>query len=212
MTLGPALGQGLSLRSEPWVIASHNSGKLREFAALLEPLGVRILEQPDLGIDEADEPYATFLENALTKARHASRAARLPALADDSGLCVDALGGAPGVHSARYAGLPKSDERNNLRLVRELQGQPARQAHYYCVLVWLAHAQDPEPIVAEGRWDGVIVDTARGAGGFGYDAHFYLPDWTCSAAQLTSEQKNRVSHRAQAWAQLLTRLRQLGRC
>jgi len=199
---------GSQERPDSWVIASHNAGKLREFAGLLAPLGVRVLEQAELGVDEADEPYATFLENALTKARHASRIARLPALADDSGLCVDALRGEPGVRSARYAGLPKSDERNNSRLVHELQGNAMRQAHYYCVLVWLGHAEDPEPVVAEGRWDGLIVDTPRGTGGFGYDAHFYLPDWGCTAAQLTPQQKNNVSHRSQALAHLVARLRQ----
>jgi XTP/dITP diphosphohydrolase len=207
MTSRDVSRHGWQERPDSWVIASHNAGKLREFAALLAPLGVRVLEQAELGVDEADEPYATFLENALTKARHASRIARLPALADDSGLCVDALRGEPGVRSARYAGLPKSDERNNSRLVHELQGNAMRQAHYYCVLVWLAHAEDPEPVVAEGRWDGVIVDTPRGTGGFGYDAHFYLPDWGCTAAQLTPQQKNNVSHRSQALAHLVARLR-----
>ncbi len=144
------------------VIASSNEGKLREFRRLLEPLGIEVIAQAALGIADADEPHATFVENALAKARHASAAAALPALADDSGLCVRALGGAPGVQSARYAGEPKSDARNNAMLIAALQGVPDRRAHYACVLVLVRHAGDPEPIVADGAWHGKIVDTPRG--------------------------------------------------
>ena len=144
------------------VLASSNAGKLREFQRLLSPLGIDVIAQADLDIPDADEPHATFVENALAKARHASRLARLPALADDSGVCVDALDGAPGVQSARYAGEPKSDARNNAKLIAALAGVADRRAHYYCVLALMRHADDPEPILAEGRWHGTIVDAPRG--------------------------------------------------
>ncbi|MDR1709829.1 MAG: non-canonical purine NTP pyrophosphatase, partial [Candidatus Accumulibacter sp.] len=157
------------------VVASNNPGKLREFSALLAPLGWEVVSQRALGVDECDEPYCTFAENALAKARHASAATGLPALADDSGLCVAALGGAPGVHSARYAGEPKSDERNNARLVADLAGQTDRRAHYVCALVFLRRADDPQPLIAEGEWHGEIIDAPRGEGGFGYDPYFLLP-------------------------------------
>ena len=157
---------------ERLVVASSNEGKLREFRRLLAPLAIEVVAQGELGIDDADEPHATFVENALAKARHASAQAKLPALADDSGICVDALGGAPGVHSARYAGEPRSDARNNRKLVAALAGARDRGAHYACVLVLLRDPLDPEPVIAEGRWYGTIVDRARGAGGFGYDPHF----------------------------------------
>jgi XTP/dITP diphosphohydrolase len=145
------------------VLASSNEGKLREFRRLLEPLGIEVVAQAALGIPDADEPHATFVENALAKARHASLHARLPALADDSGLCVRALGGAPGVQSARYAGEPKSDARNNAKLIAALSGVADRDAHYACVLVLVRHAGDPEPIVADGAWHGRIVDAPRGS-------------------------------------------------
>src|SRR2546423_87754 len=151
------------------VLASNNAGKLREFTRLLEPLGIEVVPQAQLGIPEAEEPHITFVENALAKARHASAHARLPALADDSGVCVDALGGEPGVQSARYAGEPKSDARNNAVLIERLAGVADRRAHYYCVLVLVRHAADPEPVIAEGAWHGRIVDAPRGTGGFGYD-------------------------------------------
>src|SRR5687768_3597758 len=154
------------------VLASNNAGKVREFRRLLEPLGIELIAQSDLGIPDADEPHGTFVENALAKARHASAHARLPALADDSGVCVPALGGAPGVLSARYAGEPKSDARNNVRLIEELRNIEDRRAHYACVLVLVRHADDPQPIIAEGSWHGRIVDDPRGSGGFGYDPHF----------------------------------------
>lgn len=195
------------------VLASGNAGKLREFGAMLAPLGFDIVRQGDLGIPDAEEPHVTFVENALAKARHASRLAGLPALADDSGICVDFLGGAPGVYSARYAqmaGLEKSDEANNAYLVSQLAGQTHRSAFYYCVLVLVRHAEDPCPIIAEGRWHGEVAEQARGEGGFGYDAHFLLPSLGVTAAQLSAEEKNRISHRAQALRVLCDRLQESG--
>jgi XTP/dITP diphosphohydrolase len=188
------------------VVASGNPGKLREFRRLLEPLGIDALSQADLGIAEADEPHSTFVENALAKARHASAAAKLPALADDSGICVDALGGAPGVQSARYAGEPRSDARNNAHLIAALAGVPDRRAHYYCVLVLLRHADDPQPLIAEGVWHGSIVDTPRGDGGFGYDPHFQDNATGLTGAELPLEHKNLLSHRGKAMRELLARL------
>src|SRR4051812_36096447 len=161
------------------VVASGNPGKLREFRQMLEPLGFEIVPQSDLGIPEAAEPHATFVENALAKARHASRLAGMPAFADDSGICAAALGGEPGVHSARYAAggaenRDAQDERNNRKLLAELAGKSDRRAHYYCVIVMVRHADDPEPQIAEGRWHGEVIAEARGTNGFGYDPYFYL--------------------------------------
>lgn len=189
------------------VVASNNAGKLREIGQILAPLAIELLPQSALGVTEAEEPHATFVENALAKARHAARATGLPALADDSGLCVAALGGAPGVHSARFAGEPKDDQRNNERLVAMLAGQADRAAWYACVMVLLRHADDPEPIVAQGRWHGSIVAAPRGDGGFGYDPHFFLPEHGCTAAELPAERKNGISHRAQALRALFEQLR-----
>ena len=189
------------------VIASGNPGKLREFGQMLAPLGIAIIPQSQLGVPERDEPHATFVENALAKARHASLHAKLPALADDSGICVPALNGAPGVISARYAGEPRSDARNNALLVAQLRGVTDRSAHYYCVLALVRSPQDPEPLLAEGVWRGRIVDVPRGSGGFGYDPHFYLPESDCTAAELPAEKKNAISHRGRALAALLPRLR-----
>lgn len=188
------------------VVASNNPGKLREFGALLAPLGWETIAQKELGVGECEEPYRTFVENALAKARHASASTGLAALADDSGLCVRALGGAPGVHSARYAGEPKSDERNNARLVAALAGQRDRRAHYVCVLVFVRHADDPQPIISEGEWHGEIIDTPRGTGGFGYDPYFLLPQSNKTAAELDAAEKNRQSHRGLALARLVERL------
>jgi XTP/dITP diphosphohydrolase len=188
------------------VLASNNAGKLREFTALLAPLGVTVLAQQSLNVPECPEPHCTFLENALEKARHASRVTGLPALADDSGLCVEALSGQPGVLSARFAGEPRSDLRNNHLLIERLRGESNRRAWYTCVLVLVRHAEDPQPLVAEGVWYGEIQDEASGEGGFGYDPHFRLAEYACSAAELPAEEKNRISHRGQAMAQLLTRL------
>jgi XTP/dITP diphosphohydrolase len=188
------------------VLASNNAGKLREFKRLLSPLGIDVIAQSELAIPEADEPFATFVENALAKARHASRAARLPALADDSGVCVEALGGAPGVMSARYAGEPKSDARNNAKLIADLAGVADRRAHYYCMLVMVRHGEDPEPILAEGRWDGTIIEQPRGTGGFGYDAYFQDVETGHTGAELPLEVKNERSHRGKAMRALIARL------
>ncbi|MCG9051588.1 RdgB/HAM1 family non-canonical purine NTP pyrophosphatase [Laribacter hongkongensis] len=192
------------------VLASNNAGKLREFSALLAPLGVdEVLPQRALNVPEAEEPYGTFLENALTKARHASRLTGLPALADDSGLCVDTLGGAPGVLSARFAGEPKSDARNNAYLLERLAGNTRRRGHYYCVLVLVRAEDDPQPIVADAMWPGEILTAPRGDGGFGYDPLFWLPDHQCSVAELDPATKNRDSHRGQALRQLVSKLEAL---
>jgi len=189
------------------VLASGNEGKLREFRRLLAPLGIDVVAQGELGIPEADEPHVTFVENALAKARHASAWAKLPALADDSGICVAALGGAPGVQSARYAGEPKSDARNNEKLIAALAGVADRRAHYRCVLVLVRHADDPEPIIAEGIWSGTVVDVPRGSGGFGYDPYFLDGTTGRTAAELPLETKNELSHRGKAMRALLAALR-----
>jgi XTP/dITP diphosphohydrolase len=191
---------------ERLVLASGNDGKLREFRRLLAPYRIDVLAQPELGIPEADEPHETFVENALAKARHASLHARLPALADDSGICVTALGGAPGVQSARYAGDPRSDARNNAKLVAALAGVADRRAHYACVLVLVASADDPEPVIAEGRWHGLVVDAPRGTGGFGYDPHFEDAASGLTGAELPLERKNALSHRGKAMRELLAKL------
>ncbi len=198
------------------VIASSNPGKLREFQHMLAPLGIEIVPQSQLGIPEADEPHATFVENALAKARHASRLSGMPAFADDSGICAAALGGEPGVHSARFAGEsaagPHSgrgdqDRRNNEKLIALLRDQVDRRAHFYCVIVLTRHAEDPEPLIAEGRWHGELIETPRGSNGFGYDPHFYLPELGRTAAELTPEEKNPLSHRGKAFAALVAQLR-----
>jgi len=190
------------------VLASSNPGKLQEFEALLAPLGMEIVPQSSLRVAEADEPHGTFVENALAKARHASRRTKLPALADDSGICVAALGGEPGVHSARFAGEPRSDARNNEKLVEMLADREDRRAHYYCVIVLMRHAEDPEPIIAEGSWAGEIVAEPRGANGFGYDPHFFLRDLGKTAAELDPGEKNLVSHRGKALRRLLAKLKE----
>ncbi len=190
------------------VLASSNPGKLRELEALLAPLGMEIVPQSSLRVAEADEPHGTFVENALAKARNASRRTKLPALADDSGICVVVLGGEPGVHSARFAGEPRSDARNNEKLVAMLADKDNRRAHYYCVIVLMRHAEDPEPIIAEGSWAGEIIAEPRGAKGFGYDPHFFLRDLGKTAAELDPEQKNLVSHRGKALRRLLAKLKE----
>ncbi|HEX5538741.1 MAG TPA: RdgB/HAM1 family non-canonical purine NTP pyrophosphatase [Methylophilaceae bacterium] len=191
------------------VIATGNPGKLREIRHLLQPLGMEVLPQSDFNVPEADEPYVTFIENALAKARHASRLTSLPALADDSGICVDALGGAPGVLSARYAGAAKSDLYNNLKLLDALRGEENRRAHYYCVMVLVRHANDPQPLIAEGIWSGEILQAPRGDGGFGYDPVFLDSKTEKTGAELPLEIKNRISHRGQAMARLLHQLERL---
>jgi XTP/dITP diphosphohydrolase len=192
------------------VLASGNAGKLKEFRRLLAPLGLSVLPQAELGVTEAEEPHQTFVENALAKARHAALSTGLPALADDSGLCVVALGGVPGVHSARYAGEPKSDSRNNEKLMQALEGSPERRAHYACVLVLCRSVGDPEPLIAIGDWWGEILTAPRGTGGFGYDPLFFDPQFALTAAELDLERKNRVSHRGKAMATLLELLQGQG--
>lgn len=190
------------------VIASGNAGKLREIDAILAPLGIAIVPQSALGVGDAEEPHPTFLENALAKARHASAITGLPALADDSGICVRALGGAPGVRSARHAGEPRSDARNNAKLVADLAGISDRRAYYHCVMVLLRSADDPQPLVGEGTWAGEVIDVPRGEGGFGYDPHFLIPSLGLTVAQMAPELKNRSSHRAIALAAIARRLRE----
>jgi len=188
------------------VLASNNAGKLREFGQILAPLGFELHAQGEFDVPEAEEPFATFVENALTKARHAARLTGLPALADDSGVCVNALGGSPGVWSARYAGEPKSDAANSAKLIADLAVHDDKSAYYYCVLVFVRHADDPQPVIADGVWAGEISATARGENGFGYDPHFWLPALGKSAAELSSLEKNTVSHRGQALRALVAKL------
>ena len=190
------------------VLASSNPGKLRELEALLAPLGMEIVPQSSLRVAEADEPHGTFVENALAKARNASRRTKLPALADDSGICVPVLGGEPGVHSARFAGEPRSDARNNEKLVETLADKDNWRAHYCCVIVLMRHPDDPEPVIAEGSWAGEIVAEPRGANGFGYDPHFFLRDLGKTAAKLDPGEKNLVSHRGKALRRLLAKLKE----
>lgn len=188
------------------VLASNNAKKLGELDAILAPLGWELIAQGQLGVPEADEPHCTFVENALAKARHAAQLTGLPALADDSGLCVDAFAGAPGVQSARYAGEPRSDARNNAKLLAELSDNDQRSAHYVAVLVFVRHAEDPQPIIAEGEWHGEILSAARGESGFGYDPLFYVREFDKTAAELDAAEKNRLSHRGQALSRLVERL------
>lgn len=193
--------------SKKIVLASNNQGKLREMREILLPLDLDLHSQAEFNVPDAPEPYFTFVENALTKARHAAKLTGLPAIADDSGICVNALGGAPGVFSARYAGEPKSDERNNAHLIATLSSHQDRSASYYCVLVYVRSESDPQPVIADGRWDGEIVATPCGTAGFGYDPHFYLPNLQCTVAELDAERKNQLSHRAQALQELMKKLR-----
>lgn len=193
--------------SQSLVLASNNAGKLKEFREMLAPIGFDVRAQGEFNVSEAEEPHPTFVENALAKARHAARLTGLPALADDSGVCANALGGAPGVYSARYAGEPKSDARNNEKLIADLSSQADKSAYYYCVLVFVRHADDPRPVIAEGRWDGEIIADARGQGGFGYDPHFWLPAQRKTVAELAAEEKNLLSHRGQALRVLVEKLR-----
>jgi len=188
------------------VLASNNVGKVREFKALLAPLHFEVISQGELGIPAAEEPHHTFIENALAKARHASEASGLPALADDSGICVDALAGAPGVYSARYAGEHSNDAANNQKLILELGENPNRSAHYVCALAFVKSPNDPEPIIVQTRWYGQILKESQGSNGFGYDPYFYLPELNQTAAQLDSSHKNQVSHRGQALRELIAQL------
>ena len=188
------------------ILASNNTGKLRELSQLLAPLDFDLLPQSAFNVVEVEELHVTFVENALAKARHCARVSGLSALADDSGLCVTALGGAPGVYSARYAGEPKSDARNNDKLLAEMRGKTDRRAHYVCVLVLCRFAEDPQPIIAEGEWHGEILDAPRGSGGFGYDPLFLVPELGCSSAELSAEDKNARSHRGIALRRLIEQL------
>lgn len=188
------------------VIATGNPGKLREFRHLLAPLGWEVIPQTELHVAPAEEPHPTFLENALAKARHAARATGLPALADDSGICAAALNGAPGVLSARFAGEPSDDTRNNEELLRRLASHDDRRAHYTCVLAAVRGADDPEPLIADARWHGEIIDRPRGSGGFGYDPLFLLPELGKTAAELDPAEKNRISHRGLAMAELARKI------
>ncbi|WP_313032565.1 RdgB/HAM1 family non-canonical purine NTP pyrophosphatase [Massilia alkalitolerans] len=189
------------------ILASNNAGKLKEFAQLLEPIGFELHPQGEFNVPEAEEPFGTFVENALAKARHASRLTGLPALSDDSGVCVNALGGAPGVYSARFAGEPKSDARNNEKLVADLASHADKSAYYYCVLVYVRHADDPQPVIADGQWHGEIIDIPRGANGFGYDPHFLISSLGKTTAELEPSVKNAHSHRGQALRALVEKLK-----
>ncbi|MBU3639336.1 RdgB/HAM1 family non-canonical purine NTP pyrophosphatase [Polynucleobacter sp. AP-RePozz3-80-G7] len=189
------------------VLASNNAGKVKEFQELLTPLNFQVIPQCDLGIPSAEEPHFTFVENALAKARHASAASGLPALADDSGICAHALNGQPGVLSARFAGEQGDDAANNRKLIQDLKDQADRGAHYVCALVFVNSANDPEPIIVQARWYGQIIDHASGNNGFGYDPHFFLPEQQCTAAELEPEKKNSISHRGQALRELIAQLK-----
>jgi len=191
------------------VIASGNKGKLREIEHILAPLKIEIIPQSTLNVPECEEPFCTFIENALAKARHASKHTGLPALADDSGLCVDALQGAPGVLSARFAGEPKSDDANNQKLLEVLAGEKNRHAHFYCVMVLVRHENDPEPIIAEGQWVGEILSEYRGNDGFGYDPLFLDAKTGKTVAELSMDIKSRISHRGHAMAKLLQKIERL---
>ena len=188
------------------VLASNNAGKVREFQELLAPFHFQVIPQGELGIPSAEEPHHTFVENALAKARHASAASGLPALADDSGICAHALDGAPGVHSARYAGVDGDSAANNQKLIAALKGKADRGAHYVCALVMVNSANDPEPLIVQTRWYGQMIDEAKGRDGFGYDPHFLLPELGITAAELEPSEKNLISHRGQALRELIAKL------
>ncbi|MDD4977217.1 MAG: RdgB/HAM1 family non-canonical purine NTP pyrophosphatase [Gallionella sp.] len=188
------------------VIASNNPGKLAEFQTLLAPLGIEVVTQSQLGIKEAEEPHHTFIENALAKARHVSRESGLPALADDSGICVDALNGMPGVISARFSGYPLSDQRNNKALLEAMKTHTDRRAHYACVLVLMRSAGDAQPLIAEGEWHGEIALESRGTGGFGYDPLFWVPELGKMCSELSHDEKHAISHRGKAIQVLMQKL------
>jgi XTP/dITP diphosphohydrolase len=188
------------------VLASNNADKVREFQELLAPFHFQVIPQGELGIPAAEEPHQTFVENALAKARHASAASGLPALADDSGICAHALNGEPGVYSARYAGINGDNAANNQKLISALQGKTDRGAHYVCALVMVSSANDPEPLIVQTRWYGQVIDEPRGSHGFGYDPHFFLPELGNTAAELEPSEKNLISHRGQALRELIAQL------
>ena len=188
------------------VLASNNAGKVKEFQALLAPLHFSVIPQGSLGIPSAEEPHDTFIDNALAKARHASKASVLPASADDSGICAHALQNRPGVYSARYAGEPADDAANNQKLLLELSQQSDRSAHYVCALVFVKRFDDPNPLIVEATWHGLIIEQAKGSNGFGYDPYFYLPELGKTAAELDPAHKNLISHRGQALRELIRQL------
>ena len=188
------------------VLASNNADKVREFQELLAPFHFQVIPQGELDIPAAEEPHHTFIENALAKARHASAVSGLPALADDSGVCAHALDGAPGVHSARYAGVDGDNAANNQKLIAALQGKTDRGAHYVCALVMVNSANDPEPLIVQTRWYGQIIDEAKGDNGFGYDPYFFLPELGKTVAELAPSEKNQISHRGQALRELISQL------
>jgi XTP/dITP diphosphohydrolase len=190
------------------IIATGNVKKLKEFERLLAPLGIEVIAQSAFKVPEAPEPHCTFLENALAKARNAAKHTGLPALADDSGICVDALNGEPGVNSAYYAGEHKSDADNNAKLIANLQSVANRRAHYTAVLALVASADDPEPIIAEGRWYGEVIDAPRGSGGFGYDPYFLDTELGLTGAEMPIDKKGARSHRGRAFAKLLEALKE----
>ena len=196
----------MSLIAKKIVLASSNLGKLAEFNALFGHLGIELISQQALGIAPAPEPFFTFVENALTKARQASSISGLPSLADDSGICVEALDGAPGIHSARFAGPDATDTQNNEHLLDLMKNHTNKRARYVCALVFIRHTNDPEPIIASGTWNGEIIDSPRGANGFGYDPFFFLPDLGQTAAELPPALKNKISHRALAMQELMLKI------
>ena len=189
------------------VIATNNEKKLNEIVTILENLNIEAIPQSYFKIGESEEPFNTFIENALIKARYASKKTGLPAIADDSGLCVDILKGEPGIHSARFSGLPKSDENNNLKLLEVLKDKHIRKAHYYCAIVFIKSTDDPQPIIAEGLWQGEILEIPRGKNGFGYDPLFLDDKTNLSAAELSTEIKNKISHRSQALKKIKQKLK-----
>ncbi|CAH9019020.1 RdgB/HAM1 family non-canonical purine NTP pyrophosphatase [Candidatus Nitrosacidococcus sp. I8] len=192
------------------ILASHNSGKIQEMSKILASLEVTLISQSELNITEPEETGLTFIENAIIKARHAARYGNMPAIADDSGLEVDALKGQPGIYSARYGGADSNKEKNIAKLLAELKGIPEsqRSARYQCVIVYMKHWQDPTPLIFQGTWEGYILNAPQGIGGFGYDPIFYLPEYQCSAAELSEEQKNYLSHRGKALRALISAFRQ----
>ncbi|WP_392560347.1 XTP/dITP diphosphatase [Orbus mooreae] len=190
------------------VLATNNQGKVKELQELLASAGFNVVAQSEYQVPDADETGLTFIENAIIKARHTAALTGLPAIADDSGLAVDALGGAPGIYSARYSGEGATDQKNNQKLLEALSNVPPekRTAYFYCALVFMRHANDPTPIICLGKWNGTILNAPSGQGGFGYDPLFYVPELGCSAADLTREHKSKISHRGQALTELMKKL------
>ena len=195
---------------EKIVLASNNAGKVKEIHALLKDYNIDVVSQSEFNVDSVDETGLTFVENAIIKARYAALKTGLPTIADDSGIEVDALNGAPGIYSARFSGEDANDKDNNKKLLESLKGIPEEQrtARYQCVMVFMRHAADPTPIIASGSWEGIILESAKGSGGFGYDPLFYVPTHQCSAAELTAELKNKLSHRAKALISMLHKLQE----